>query len=74
MTPPEFPIRILFDDGECLVIESPEHLLEAVDTIDSGDPRVWVRDALDRDVTLRMRGGFVEVIGSEARSAEGSGT
>jgi len=57
---PEFPIRLIFDDGECLDIETPEELLEKVDTLDSGDGRVWVRDALDRTVTLRMRGGTVE--------------
>lgn len=57
---PEFPIRILFDDGEVAVFESPEDLLEGLDTIDSSDPRLWIRDALDRDVVLRMRGGIVE--------------
>ncbi len=61
---PEFPIRIIFDDGDCVVAESPEDLLQKVDTIDSTRPenRVWVRDALDRTVRLRMRGGFVEKI------------
>ena len=60
---PEFPIRIIFDDGECVDIASPEELLEAVDSLDSADAgaRVWVRDALDRTVRLRMRGGAVEV-------------
>ena len=58
---PEFPIRILFDDGECSVIETPEELLAEVDTLDSSDPRVWVRDALDRNVRLVMRYGSVEV-------------
>jgi hypothetical protein len=57
---PEFPIRILFDDGEVVVLESPEELMERIDAIDSSDPHVWVRDALDRDVVLRMRGGIVE--------------
>ena len=58
---PEFPIRIITDDGECEEIDSPEELLERVDTIDSTDraARIWVRDALDRTVTLRMRGGTV---------------
>jgi hypothetical protein len=59
---PEFPIRILFDDGEAVEIDSPEAITEAVDSIDSGDPRVWVRDALDRNVTLRVRNGTVEVL------------
>ena len=58
---PEFPIRIITDDGECVELDSPEELLERIDTIDSTDPaaRIWVRDALDRTVTLRMRGGVV---------------
>jgi hypothetical protein len=61
---PEFPIRIIFDDGDCVVADSPEDLLTKVDTLDSTRPenRVWVRDALDRTVSIRMRGGFVEVI------------
>jgi len=58
---PEFPIRILFDDGACEILDSPEDLLARVDSIDSSDPRVWVRDAHDRTVRLRMRGGMVEL-------------
>ena len=60
---PEFPIRVITDDGECEVIDSPEELLERIDSIDSVDPeaRVWIRDALDRTVRLRMRSGMVEV-------------
>jgi hypothetical protein len=59
---PEFPLRLIFDDGECVVIDSPEELMEKIDTIDSRDRpiRVWVRDALDRTVSLRMRAGQVE--------------
>jgi hypothetical protein len=62
--PPEFPIRLIFDDGEVVVIDSPEELIATVDTLDSGDPSsgVWVRDALDRTVRLRMRNGMVEAI------------
>jgi len=59
---PEFPIRILFDDGEVVEIDSPEAIAEAVDSLDSDDPRVWVRDALDRNVHLRVRNGTVEVL------------
>ena len=62
---PEFPIRIITDDGDCEVIDSPEELLAKVDSIDSTDPRVWVRDALDRSVTVRMRGGVIEVLRAE---------
>ena len=61
---PEFPIRIITDDGEVEVIGSPEDLLARVDSLDSNDPRgrVWVRDAYDRTVRVRMRGGIVEVL------------
>ena len=61
---PEFPIRIITDDGECEVIDSPEELMARVDSLDSTDPsaRVWVRDAYDRTVRIRMRGGIVEAL------------
>ena len=61
---PEFPIRIITDDGECEVISSPEELMGRVDSLDSTDPgaRVWVRDAYDRTVRIRMRGGIVELL------------
>jgi hypothetical protein len=61
---PEFPLRIIFDDGETAVIASPEDLLAEIDSIDSTDPRnrVWIRDVNDRTVRLRMRGGMVELI------------
>ena len=61
---PEFPIRIITDDGECEVVDSPEDLMARVDSLDSTDPaaRVWVRDAYDRTVRIRMRGGIVEVL------------
>ncbi|MDP9192026.1 MAG: hypothetical protein M3P06_10045 [Acidobacteriota bacterium] len=64
---PEFPIRVITDDGECEVIDSPDELLARVDSLDSTDPgnRVWVRDALDRTVRLRMRSGIVEVLSAE---------
>lgn len=63
---PEFPIRILFDDGDCEVIDSPEELMERVNDLDSEDPRVWVRDAWDRTVVLRVRGGIVEELRVES--------
>ena len=61
---PEFPIRVITDDGECEVIDSPDELMTRVDSLDSTDPasRIWVRDALDRTVFIRMRGGIVEVL------------
>lgn len=57
---PEFPIRIITDDGDCEVIDSPEELMGRLYDIDSSHPRVWVRDAYDRTVRIRMRGGMVE--------------
>lgn len=59
---PEFPIRIITDDGDCEVIDSPEDLMARIDSIDSADPaaRIWIRDAYDRTVRLRMRNGHVE--------------
>jgi hypothetical protein len=61
---PEFPLRLIFDDGECVVANTPEELIELIDTIDTTSPgnRVWVRDVFDRTVRLRMHGGFVEEI------------
>lgn len=63
MDSPEFPIRIIFDDGEVQEIDSADELFEAIDTIDSTDPgnRIWIRDERDRTVRLRMRGGIVEI-------------
>jgi hypothetical protein len=58
---PEFPIRIISDDGEVVEIESPDDLMEQIDAIDSESATVWVRDALDRNVRLRMRYGTIEV-------------
>ena len=59
---PEFPIRIITDEGECEVIDSPEELLARVDSLDSADGKVWVRDALDRTVHVRMRNGAIELL------------
>ena len=62
---PEFPIRIITDDGDCEVIDSPEELMTRVHDFDSEDPRVWVRDAYDRTVRVRVCGGMVEVLSAE---------
>ena len=61
---PDFPLRIIFDDGECVVVHSAEELTQTFDSIDSTDPgaRLWIRDDRDRTVRLRMRGGWVEVL------------
>ena len=60
---PEFPLRVIVDDGEVEEIGSADELMEKIDTIDSTDPRncIWIRDAADRTVRLRMRSGTVEV-------------
>jgi hypothetical protein len=61
---PEFPIRVISGDGSCEVIDSPDDLIIRVDSLDSTHPanQLWVRDALDRTVMIRMRGGVVEVL------------
>jgi hypothetical protein len=63
MATPEFPLRVIFDDGEVDEIESAEEMMERVDAIDSTDPgnRIWIRDVLDRTVLLRVRNGMLEV-------------
>ena len=63
MATPEFPLRIIFDDGEVEEIESADDLLEKIDTIDSTDRdnRIWIRDAEDRTVMMRIRSGIVEM-------------
>jgi hypothetical protein len=60
---PEFPLRIISDDGSVEVASSPDDLMTHLDSVDSTNPgnRVWVRDAYDRTVRLRVRGGMVEV-------------
>ncbi|MBV9497635.1 MAG: hypothetical protein JOZ54_25600 [Acidobacteria bacterium] len=59
---PEFPIRAIFDDGESVEIADPDALLELFHDLDSADATVWVRDALDRNVRVLVRGGAVEVL------------
>ncbi|HYI10363.1 MAG TPA: hypothetical protein VEK57_14985 [Thermoanaerobaculia bacterium] len=60
---PEFPLRIISDDGSVEVVDSPDALMTHLDFVDSTDPRnrVWVRDVYDRTVRIRVRGGMVEV-------------
>lgn len=64
---PEFPLRVIFDDGEVEELSSADELMERIDTIDSTDPgnRIWIRDATDRTVRLRMRNGILEVFEAE---------
>lgn len=60
---PQFPLRLIHDDGGTEVVETPEALLEQVDSIDTTleSNRVWVRDDLGRTVRLLMIDGTVHV-------------
>jgi hypothetical protein len=70
---PQFPLRIIYDDGSSAAIETPEDLLTEVDTIDSVDPgaRLWIRDAMDRTVRLRMRAGEIEILELDSGAVPG---
>ena len=57
---PDFPLRAIFDDGECIAIDSPEQLIQLFSDLDSSDPHVWIRDANDRNVHVSVRGGIVQ--------------
>jgi hypothetical protein len=59
---PQFPLRIIFDDGETTLIESPEEIFDHFTTVDSIDPaaRIWIRDDDGRTVRIVMRDGIVE--------------
>lgn len=63
-TRPQFPIRILFDDGGCEFIDTPDDLFLKLDSIDSTDPRsrIWIRDDDDRTVRIRMRSGELQLL------------
>jgi hypothetical protein len=59
---PRFPLRIIYDDGQLEVVDTADDLLRIVDSIDTTLERnhIWVRDDLDRTVTLRMVGGEIQ--------------
>ncbi len=59
---PRFPLRIIYDDGQLEVVDSADDLVRIVDSIDTTLERnhIWVRDDLDRTVTLRMVGGEIQ--------------
>lgn len=61
---PRFPLRIIYDDGQMEIVDSPDDLLEKIDTIDTtvDSGHVWIRDDLGRTVNLRMIGGEVQLI------------
>ena len=63
-TRPQFPIRILFDDGECEFIDTPDQLFTKIDSIDSTTPnnRIWIRDDENRTVRIRMQSGELQVL------------
>ena len=57
---PEFPIRILFDDGDSTIVDQPNDLFSHFNSIDSNDPTIAVRDNRDRNVRVLMSGGEVK--------------
>lgn len=61
---PQFPLRLIYDDGGSDVVETPDMLLEQFDSIDTTieSNLVWVRDDLGRTVKLRIVNGEVELI------------
>lgn len=64
---PQFPLRIIYDDGQMEIVDSPDDLLAKLDTIDTtvDSGHVWIRDDLGRTVNLRMIGGEVELFDTE---------
>lgn len=62
MNAPEFPLRVIYDDGEVVTIDTPDDLFSHFTSVDSLDPaaRLWIRDTDDRTVRLVMRNGIVE--------------
>jgi hypothetical protein len=61
---PQYPIRILYDDGECEFIDTQDDLFTKLYSIDSTDPqnRIWIRDDDDRTVRIRMHDGRLDVL------------
>lgn len=61
---PQFPIRIIFDDGACEFIDTPDELYSKLYSIDSTNPqnRIWIRDDQDRNVGLRMQQGELQML------------
>ena len=64
---PQFPIRIIFDDGGCEFIDTPDELYTKLHSIDSTDPsnRIWIRDDQDRTVRIRMTQGELQLLDLE---------
>ncbi|MGA7615736.1 MAG: hypothetical protein WBX15_11225 [Thermoanaerobaculia bacterium] len=61
ITIPQFPIAIVFEDGDCQIYDSPDDLQNRLDCIDTtlADNRIWIRDNMGRAVLLRMIGGEI---------------
>ena len=59
---PQFPIRIIFDDGACEFIDTPDDLHAKLYSFDSADPKIWIRDNDDRTVKLHMMEGQIRVL------------
>ena len=59
---PQFPLRIIYDDGQMEVVDTPDDLVRRVDTLDTtvDNGRLWVRDDMGRTVSIRVVGGEVE--------------
>lgn len=64
---PMFPLRIIYDDGQMEIIDSPDDLLAKIDTIDTtrDSGHVWIRDDQGRTVNLRMTAGEIECFEAE---------
>jgi hypothetical protein len=58
---PEFPLRLIWSDGEVDLIEEPEELVDRFPSFDAVEERdrVWIRDAFDRTVDVAIRDGFL---------------
>jgi hypothetical protein len=59
---PRFPLRIIYDDGQMEIVDTPDDLIRNVESLDTTVDRahVWVRDELGRTVNVRVVGGAVE--------------
>ncbi|MBI2212363.1 MAG: hypothetical protein HYU52_01845 [Acidobacteria bacterium] len=58
----QFPLRIIYDDGQMEIVDSPDDLVRRIDTIDTTIDRghVWVRDDTGRTVNVRVVNGEVQ--------------
>lgn len=61
---PVFPLRVIFDDGELETVDSIDDLIGRFVGLDSTDSAngIWIRDALDRTVLIRLDNGSLELL------------